>query len=98
MVKPMAQIDYIRMPSEPPSNLVETLQRDVFYNDDVEIGLGLSFHCYRRIYEHLRSHGMVLEYTKPEELIGTIPKNGSAELADMAETSKSRNKLGLPMS
>ncbi|WP_193171278.1 hypothetical protein [Nisaea nitritireducens] len=67
MEKPVAQLDCIHMPSDPPSALVETLQKEVFYRDDVEIGLGLSFHCYRQIFEHLRSHGTVLEFTQYDD-------------------------------
>ena len=46
---------FVRMPSEPPAALVEVLSRKVFYNDDVEIGIGLSFMCYREIHAFLES-------------------------------------------
>lgn len=64
MDRPIPKIDYIQMPSEPPAALVQALQREVFYRDDIEIGLGLSFHCYIRIFEYLRSHGAILEFTR----------------------------------
>lgn len=62
----VTQIKYVHMPSEPPAALVEKLQGEVFGRDDTEIGLGLSFHCYRRIFEYLQSHGTVLEFRKPD--------------------------------
>tara|TARA_R110001599_G_scaffold184456_3_gene377923 strand:- start:3721 stop:4023 length:303 start_codon:yes stop_codon:yes gene_type:complete len=46
---------FVRMPSEPPAALVEALSRKVFYNDDAEIGVGLSFICYREIHAFLNS-------------------------------------------
>jgi len=52
-------VKFIRMPSEPPAKLVEMLSRKVFYNDDVEIGVGLTFICYREIHSYLESHGTV---------------------------------------
>ena len=64
MDRPIPTIDYIQMPSEPPAALVQTLQREVFYRDDIEIGLGLSFHCYIRIFEYLRSHGTILDFPR----------------------------------
>ena len=64
MDRQIPKISYIHMPSEPPAALVQALQREVFYRDDIEIGLGLGFHCYLRIFEYLRSHGTVLEFSQ----------------------------------
>lgn len=67
MKKPVTQTEYTWMPSEPPAAVIEALQREVFYRDDIEIGLGLSFHCYRRIFSHLRLQGSASGSTESDD-------------------------------